>query len=158
MSSNRHKTVMCRVCGEVMRDDTLTRHMSTKHGNVENDVQHDVGHHQPQRQAAFESDAPAEDVHQDRSFASNATEACNQHNDAFAETDVCDGEPMKTPNNAIASLEYELVRNNETYKKNIEIGEQISDVLRNGKIVEKSLTKQHQFRATLVARAASRLH
>ena len=54
-------------------------------------------------------------------------------------------QPMKTPNFVNASLEYELVRNNETHKKNIEIGKQIFDVLRNGKIVEKSLTKQHKY-------------
>ena len=31
MSTNYHKTVMCHVCGRVMRDDNLKRHIGTKH-------------------------------------------------------------------------------------------------------------------------------
>ena len=104
MFNNINKTVMYNVCGKVMRDDHIKRHTSTKHGNVESDVQHDEGHHQPQRQAAFESDAPAEDVHQDQSFASDATEACDQHDQATAAILTC-AEPMKTPDNVNASLE-----------------------------------------------------
>ena len=32
MSNNRHKTIMCHVCGKVMRDDNLKRHLELKHG------------------------------------------------------------------------------------------------------------------------------
>ena len=34
MSSNRNKNTMCNVCGKVMRDDLLKRHMNSKHNNV----------------------------------------------------------------------------------------------------------------------------
>ena len=34
MSSNRHKNTMCNICGKVMRDDLLKRHMNSKHNNV----------------------------------------------------------------------------------------------------------------------------
>ena len=47
---------MCRVCGKVMRDDHIKRHMSTKHVNVESDVQHDEGHHQKDEKSCFGSE------------------------------------------------------------------------------------------------------
>ena len=134
---NRHKTVMCNVCGNVMRDDTIKRHMSTKHGNE--------GHHQSQRQATLDSDTPAEDVCQDRSFASDATEVCNQHYQATAAILTSVQQPMKTADNVNASLEYELVRDNETYTKKLEIGGQVSVILLSGKIMEKSLSKHNKF-------------
>ena len=74
MSSNRHKTVMCSVCGKVMRSDTLQRHMSTKHGNSESVAQRGDGH-QSQRQATFETDARAEDASHDRLLGNGPTEA-----------------------------------------------------------------------------------
>ena len=137
MFMNRHKTVMCNVCGNVMRDDHIKRHMSTKHGNE--------GHHQSQRQATLDSDTPAEDVCQDRSFASDATEVCNQHYQATAAILTSVQQPMKTADNVNASLEYELVRDNETYTKKLEIGGQVSVILLSGKIMEKSLSKHNKF-------------
>ena len=75
MSSNKkyNKTVMCGVCGKVMRDDHLKRHMSTKHGDAGEIVQHGKEHQKP-LQASFETDA--QDVQHDP--ANNPTEACNQ--------------------------------------------------------------------------------
>ena len=34
-----NKTAMCNVCGKVMRDDNLKRHVSLIHGNTKNSVQ-----------------------------------------------------------------------------------------------------------------------
>ena len=41
-------------------------------------------------------------------------------------------------------LERELFENNEAYVKNVAIGEQISTILSEGVIMEKSLSKQHK--------------
>ena len=40
MSSNRHKTTMCNVCGKVMWNHNLKRHLSSKHANDYNVLQH----------------------------------------------------------------------------------------------------------------------
>ena len=40
MSSNRNKNLMCNICGKVMRDDHLKRHMSSKHNNVSSTQHH----------------------------------------------------------------------------------------------------------------------
>ena len=77
MSSNRNKTTMCGVCGKVMRDDTIKRHMSTKHGNVESDAQRGEAP-QPQRQVTFETDARVEDASHDRPLEEGLAEACKQ--------------------------------------------------------------------------------
>ena len=34
MSSNRNKITMCNVCGKVIRDNLLKRHMNSKHSNI----------------------------------------------------------------------------------------------------------------------------
>jgi len=90
-----------------MRDDTLNRHISTKHGSAVSDGQRGKAQQLQSEELLEESKATCTDVK--------------------------------------ANIKFELMRNNETYKKNIEIGEEISDVLRDGEIVEKSLTKQHKF-------------
>ena len=46
MSSNRHKNLMCNVCGKVMRDDHLKRHMNSKHSNVSSSLHHSEKHPQ----------------------------------------------------------------------------------------------------------------
>ena len=33
MSSNRHKTIICDMCGKAMRSDNLKKHTIAKHGN-----------------------------------------------------------------------------------------------------------------------------
>ena len=125
------------MCGRVMRNDNLKRHPCTKLANTENEEKSGKVH-QLQRQATIEGD---QDYH-DRSLENQTTESRDQ---VTAEIHTSVEQPIKTPDFVNASLEYELVRDNETYKKNIAIGEQIFDVLLNGKIVEKSLTKQHKF-------------
>ena len=57
MSSNRHKTVMCYVCGIVMRDDNLKCHMITKHGSAVSDGERRKSH-QLQSQATFATNEP----------------------------------------------------------------------------------------------------
>ena len=42
-------------------------------------------------------------------------------------------------------LEYKLVRNNDAYMRNVEIGRQIATILSTGKIFEQSLVKEHKF-------------
>ena len=43
------------------------------------------------------------------------------------------------------NLKFELHRNNEVYKKNVKIGEQISILLQSDNIPEQSLSKQNKF-------------
>ena len=45
----------------------------------------------------------------------------------------------------VSKLEFELQRDNEVYKKNVEIGEKISIILHRGIILENSLSKQNKF-------------
>ena len=74
-SKNYHKSIMCGVCGKVVRDDTLKRHMSAMHGNAE-EIAQDDQHDQP--------------------FKNNPTEACNQEDELLAEMDARDGELTNT--------------------------------------------------------------
>ena len=77
MSSSYHKAVMCGVCGKVMRDNNLKRHMSAKHGSTENVVQRGEGY-QPRHQSTFGMDAHTEDVRHDRPLDNNLAEAKNR--------------------------------------------------------------------------------
>ena len=40
MSSNRHKTTMCNLCGKVMRGDNLKKHKIKKHSNSDTSLHH----------------------------------------------------------------------------------------------------------------------
>ena len=115
MLVNRNKTIMCHVCGKVMRDDNLKRHLELKHGGSEFDGR--------QSQSTCTSSGPLDHTSQD------------------------DGEPVekneaKTP---MDMLEFELERNYDAYKKNVEIGEVISLIISEKGIMEESLSKQHKF-------------
>ena len=125
------------MCGRVMRNDTLTRHPCTKLANTENEGESEKGH-QLQCQTTIESD---QDCH-DRSLENHATES---HDQVTAESHTSVEQPMKTPDFVNASLEYELVRDNETYTKKLEIGRQVSVVLLSGNITEKSLSRHNKF-------------
>ena len=66
MSNSYHKTVMCNVCGKVMRSDHVKRHMSAKHETKTNVQQRGEGYQLQQRQATFDSrvtKVSAEDVY-----------------------------------------------------------------------------------------------
>ena len=94
---NYNKTIMCHVCGKVMRDDLLKRHMKTKHGGSNNE---------------------------------NPQSTCTS-SDPFDHTSNDDGEPVrknesKTPMNM---LKFDLERNYDAYKKNVEMGELISLII-----------------------------
>ena len=54
-----------------------------------------------------------------------------------------------------ASLEFEAAQDNETYKKNVEIGRQVSVLLDRGKVLEKSLSKQNKFLLGTLSSAAA---
>ena len=69
----------------------------------------------------------------------------NQYNDEVKVEDSEIEELNYTPLTHDAKLEFELQRDNEVYKKNVEIGEQISVILHRGIILEKSLSKQNKF-------------
>ena len=144
MSTNRNKTTMCNICGKVTRDDYLKRHMSAKHGDASEIVQHGKKHQDP-LQVSVETDAQ-DDQHEQ---ANNPTKSSSQEDELLAEMDEHAGEFIKTSKanhvDVDVSLEYELVRNNDVYLENLSIGEQISLVLNSGKIMEKSLSKQHKF-------------
>ena len=143
-NGNYHKTVMCNICGKVTRDDILKRHMSAKHGDASEIVQHGKKHQDP-LQVSVETDAQ-DDQHEQ---ANNPTKSSSQEDELLAEMDEHAGEFIKTSKtnhvDVDVSLEYELVRNNDVYLENLSIGEQISLVLNSGKIMEKSLSKQHKF-------------
>ena len=44
-----NKTAMCNVCGKVMRNDNLKRHVSLMHGNTKNSVQCKEDRQQPSK-------------------------------------------------------------------------------------------------------------
>ena len=149
MSNNYHKTEICGVCGKVMRDDNLKRHMSSKHGNTESVVQRGEGQHQPQRENTFATKAHSEDARQYQPFKERPTEAYNQDNDASAETAGYDEKLINASKlnctDVDAKLEFELTNDKDAYWKNVKLGERISIVLSKGEIPEKSLSKQHKF-------------
>ena len=103
MSSNRNKNTMCNVCVKVMCDDLLKRHMNSKHSNI-GSTQHHWGVRQPIADLVID----------------------NQYNDEVKVEDSEIEELSYTPLTHDAKLEIELQRDNEVYKKNVEIGEQIS--------------------------------
>ena len=122
MAANRNKTVMCHVCGKVMRDDKLKRHMDSKHvGCVIED-------HHPLHHSMMKVSKKAEMV---------PTDYTNQEGEAPVPIDG-----HKTPKEM---LEFELKRNYETYKKNVEMGELISVIIKEKEIMEESLSKQHKY-------------
>jgi hypothetical protein len=69
----------------------------------------------------------------------------NQHNDKVKAKDSEIKELDHTTLTHYTKLDFELQRDNEVYKKNVEIGEQISVILHRGIILEKSLSKQNKF-------------
>ena len=98
-----------------MRNDHLKRHIETKHGES------NIENRQPQP-------------------------ACTSTEPVY-HTKHGDGEPVekygqKTQKDVLA---FELKQNYEAYKKNVEIGEQISSIISEENILEESLTKQHKF-------------
>ena len=122
MSSNRNKTAMCNICGKVMRDDNLKKRKSKKHSNVDTSL-----HHGEVRQ-------PMTDLVID-----------NQYNDEVKVEDSEIEAINYTPLTHDAKLEFELQRDNEVYKKNVEIGEQISIILQRVIILDTSLSIKASF-------------
>ena len=88
---------MCHVCGKVMRDDVLKRHMKTKHGDCELNVERRM---------------------------SMTTDCSNELNKRSTETNDQDGVSV-AEDDCEQTLEFELKRNYETYKNNVKMGEQI---------------------------------
>ena len=142
---------MCRVCGKVMRDDNLKRHMSMKHAEVEQREDGD------QLAAAGESIAEVEE-REDRDKFIAAGESIKRHNTHFDESN--NEQLMKIQEKDDACLEFELERDDGVYRKNVDIGRRVSKILSRGKILEKSLSKQNKFCLELfsqrVARARAR--
>ena len=67
-----------------------------------------------------------------------------RHTDVKHGTEMENETTRATPCNDLKILERELFENNEAYVKNVAIGEQISTILSEGVIMEKSLSKQHK--------------
>ena len=104
-----------------MRDDNLKKHKNRKHSNFDTSL-----HNGEVR--------PIADLVID-----------NQHGDEVKAEDSEIEELDYTPLHHDAKLEFELQRDNEVYKKNVEIGERISIILHRGIILENSLSKQNKF-------------
>ena len=106
MSRNCNKTAMCNVCGKVMRNDNLKRHVSLMHGNTKNYVQ----------------------CIEDRQQPSNLLMDSQHYNKVQVE-----GSEIKESDDLLlndgANLKFELQRDDEVYQKNVDIGEQISILL-----------------------------
>ena len=113
---NYHKHDMCKECGKVFRDDYLKRHKSTKHVEYLSKVA-DNGSLVVTLKRRPVDQEDGKDV-QDKEM----------------------DEKFKIP-----SLEFKLLRNNDSYIKNVEIGRQIAVFLSQGKILEPSLAKEHKY-------------
>ena len=99
-----------------MRDDHLKRHISLKHGEIKENMR---------GQSREEDKNPKHEA------------------DRF-ETEELDLQ-FEDNENMNVRLKFELVLGNEMYKKNVEIGKQISMILKSKNIPEKSLSKQNKF-------------
>ena len=119
MSNNRHKNLMCNICGKVMRDDHLKRHMNSKHGNVSGTLHHGEEHPQYMN---FMVDG------QYKSHDENESQVEHCKNE-----ETCD-----LPVSCDAKLKFKLYRDNEVYQKNVKTGEQISILLKSDNILLKS--------------------
>ena len=129
-----HIDVMCNVCGKVMRNDNLKRHMDAKHAKTLNSIVR----------------AEAQDLKTLPEFAENvgattdeSKNDCNEHNSNSKATDAAAAYIDDEDNDA--NLIFQLLQNNEAYKNNVNLGRKISKVLDEGVIYEESLTKQHKF-------------
>ena len=119
MSGNYNKTAMCNICGKVMRDDNLKRHIRSRNGEINGII----------------------------SSIDNQCGQLKQNGEDF----VNDGEGFKVEvadellETCDVNLKLELHRDNEVYQKNVEIGRQISILLKSDNIPEKSLSRQNKF-------------
>ena len=109
-----------------MRDDHLKRHMNSKHNNVSS------------------TQDRGEELSQNVNIIVNGQYKADDENETETETFKVE-ESGNLLVSCSAKLEFELQRDNEVYKKNFEIGEQISVILHRGIILEKSLSKQNKF-------------
>ena len=110
-----HKTIMCNVCGKVMRDNNFKRH--TKRHQVNEDKQHG---------------------------SSSLLEIMHRKSSMEMQDDSMNNVIVTRRSNG-KNFEFELQRDNEVYKENVKYGEQISIILQSGTILEKSLSKQNKF-------------
>ena len=135
MSTNRHKTTMCIICGKVTRDDYLKRHMNLKHPSAEKVVQEDE-----ENQLQLKRDVKTVDVQH------NGMLSLSGYDDEVPSQTACEeqsGEPLVS--GVDAKLKFEVQRDYEAYKVNVEIGRQISILLSSEGIAEVSLSKQNKF-------------
>ena len=110
-----------------MRDDHLKRHMNSKHSNVSSTLHH--------------SEEPLQYV---KNIMVDGQNKAHDENNSQAEH--CKGEDTGgLLVSCGAKLKFELYRDNEVYQKNVDIGEQISILLKSENIREKSLSKQNKF-------------
>ena len=122
MSKNRNITTMCNVCGKVMRDDHLKRHIDAKHSNVGSDLHHTEIQQQ-----------------------NNNPMITDQHDYRVKEASAKREELDNLPDGNGVNIKLELHRDNEVYQKNVKIGKQISTLLKSDNIPEKSLSRQNKF-------------
>ena len=100
-----NKTAMCNVCGKVMLNDNLIRHVSLMHGNTKNSVWCKKERQQP----------------------SNLLMDSQHYN--TVQVEVMKGNEIEESDDLLlndgANLKFELQRDDEMYQKNVDIGEQI---------------------------------
>ena len=121
---------MCNVCGKVMRDDNLKRHLSLKHGNTKNSVKCKEERQQPSN-ILMGSQHYNKVVHS----ASNKVQVEGSEIDESDDMLLNDG----------ANLKFELQRDEEVYQKNVDIGGQIFILLESENIREKSISSKISF-------------
>ena len=120
MSSNQNKTT--NICGKVICDDNLKRHMNSKHNKLSSTMWY------------------REKGQQCR----NLLDDSKHNNESIAEG--CKVEVLNDSEvSYTANLKLEVQLHDEVYQKNVDIGEQISILLESENIREKSLSKQNKF-------------
>ena len=117
---NRHKEVVCDVCGNSMRSDTLKRHRLI-HKDLLSLPDHEIKEELRIRQQFKER-----------------KELRKQQVEEIARKNGYDGKPT------FEQLEKKLLHNNKIYLDKIELGRNISVIIAKGVVQEESLDKQHQ--------------
>ena len=107
---------MCNVCGKIMWDNNLKRHIRLKHNNTM--LLGDK--HQQQENVITENRYDVDDENESHAAESRFEES----DDSLVDYDG-------------VNIKLELHRDNEVYQKNVEIGKQISTLLRSDNIPEK---------------------
>ena len=127
--SNRNKKVNCSVCHNMLRADTLKRHMKTHKDLLslrEGELEEELRSRHESRLAEVEQEQKRQKVV-----------------DTAKDLGLSVPEEMKDPtSNDESDVRKRLVKNNEVYLRRVKVGEMISKILYEGDVREQSLTKE----------------